>query len=322
MTITIPQDWYHFVHNETSCISTTFWARRPRLPKNPSLQPPVLLPSRQLETLGVQHGEACLFLSLPRRLIDHVVMFCLDAAVPLNGVIHAPMCGVCRALRNAVHSDDAWQHAFCCHWGAEAVASAMPLGQCWQERYTHVRSTFVKEFSRKPKYAIAYCGKLSLIDPQSPKAIACFLLQHGHLLDKQALGDYVCDSRYSDVLRELTQQISVCFRGISLEASLRVVLLFLRLPGEAPKIDRIMDFVAKAYCEQNPGVFFNADVPFVLLFGMLMLSTDASSKRVKSHMTLEQFIRNSRGINNGGDLPCEYLSEVFRSIQESPFISV
>jgi len=69
-------------------------------------------------------------------------------------------------------------------------------------------------------------------------------------------------------------------------------------------------------------VFANADVPYLLSYSMIMLDTDLSNPNVKRHMTVDEFIAHCRGINDGGDLPNEYLREVFRSIQESPLTLV
>lgn len=45
-----------------------------------------------------------------------------------------------------------------------------------------------------------------------------------------------------------------------------------------------------------------------------MLNTDAHSPQVKNRMTKQEFIRNNRGINQGADLPEDYLSAVYNEI--------
>ena len=45
-----------------------------------------------------------------------------------------------------------------------------------------------------------------------------------------------------------------------------------------------------------------------------MLNTDAHSPQVKNRMTRFDFLKNNRGINDGVDLPEEYLSSVFDDI--------
>ena len=45
-----------------------------------------------------------------------------------------------------------------------------------------------------------------------------------------------------------------------------------------------------------------------------MLNTDAHNPNVKRRMTLPEFIKNNRGINNKGDLPEEFLKKLYTSI--------
>jgi brefeldin A-inhibited guanine nucleotide-exchange protein len=45
-----------------------------------------------------------------------------------------------------------------------------------------------------------------------------------------------------------------------------------------------------------------------------MLNTDAYNPQVKKRMTKVDFIKNNRGINDGSDLPEEFLSEIFEDI--------
>mmetsp|Transcript_44627 Transcript_44627/g.111102 ORF Transcript_44627/g.111102 Transcript_44627/m.111102 type:complete len:592 (+) Transcript_44627:37-1812(+) len=71
---------------------------------------------------------------------------------------------------------------------------------------------------------------------------------------------------------------------------------------------------ARQYCLQNPGVFADEDAAYVLGFSVIMLNTDAHSSQVKNKMTREQFLRNNRGINRGGDLPAELLEGVYNDI--------
>ena len=46
----------------------------------------------------------------------------------------------------------------------------------------------------------------------------------------------------------------------------------------------------------------------MLAFSLIMLNTDLHNPSVKHRMTKAEFIRNNRGINNGSDLPEEFLS--------------
>ena len=87
----------------------------------------------------------------------------------------------------------------------------------------------------------------------------------------------------------------------------RQFLWSFRLPGEAQKIDRMMESFAQRYCQLNPDIFNNSDTCYVLSFAIIMLNTSLHNPSVKDKPTVEQFISMNRGINDGGDLPKELL---------------
>ena len=100
--------------------------------------------------------------------------------------------------------------------------------------------------------------------------------------------------------------------------NLTVIFLFLfnrqflwsfRLPGEAQKIDRMMERFAHHYCELNPSIFQHPDTCFVLSFAIIMLNTSLHNPAVKDRdrQSVEQFINMNRSIDNGNDLPRELL---------------
>lgn len=99
----------------------------------------------------------------------------------------------------------------------------------------------------------------------------------------------------------------------------RQFLWSFRLPGEAQKIDRMMECFAQRYCQLNPDIFTNTDTCYVLSFAIIMLNTSLHNPSVKDKPTVEQFISMNRGINNGGDLPRELLESLYESIRTEPF---
>merc|ERR1740123_342079 len=103
---------------------------------------------------------------------------------------------------------------------------------------------------------------------------------------------------------------SQSFAKEELDMSLRRFLSVFRLPGEAQKIDRMMEKFAEKYCNDNPNMFANADCAFVLSFSLIMLQTDLHNPGIKNKMTKEDFVRNNRGINDNQDLPPEYLQKL------------
>eukprot|EP00871_Galdieria_phlegrea_P002646 jgi/Galph1/3382/GphlegSOOS_G2018.1 len=104
------------------------------------------------------------------------------------------------------------------------------------------------------------------------------------------------------------------FTGLKFDEAIRLFLSGFRLPGEAQKIDRFMEKFASRYCACNPILFANADTAYVLAYAVIMLNTDAHHPQVKRKMSKEEFIHNNRGINDGEDLPAEFLSELYDRI--------
>jgi hypothetical protein len=69
---------------------------------------------------------------------------------------------------------------------------------------------------------------------------------------------------------------------LSLDEALRVFLAEFRLPGEAQKIDRLMEAFAAKYCADNPqSVFPNTDAAYILSFSVIMLNTDAHNPAIQ-----------------------------------------
>ena len=95
---------------------------------------------------------------------------------------------------------------------------------------------------------------------------------------------------------------------------MRAYLSPFRLPGEAQKIDRMMEKFAERYCSQNEGVFANPDTAYVLAYSLIMLNTDAHSSQIKKKMTQQEFVNMNRGINDSGDLPQPFLEKLYQAI--------
>ena len=95
--------------------------------------------------------------------------------------------------------------------------------------------------------------------------------------------------------------------NLILVQALRQFLWSFRLPGEAMQIDRIMESFASHYCAQNPELFEETDTCYIISFSIIMLNTALHNPNVRHKITLEQFIKQNRGINSGNDLPVEIL---------------
>lgn len=111
------------------------------------------------------------------------------------------------------------------------------------------------------------------------------------------------------------------YSGVEFSESIRLFLSRFRLPGEAQKIDRMMETFSARYTECNPQAFGSADAAFVLAFSVIMLNTDLHNPNIpqEKKMTLDEFIRNNRGCNDGADFPVDMMTNIFNNILENPF---
>jgi len=102
------------------------------------------------------------------------------------------------------------------------------------------------------------------------------------------------------------------FTGLMFDDGIRLFLSGFRLPGEAQKIDRIMEKFAECFTRQNPDVFPSADTAFILGFSVIMLNTDLHNPSIKPErrMTIESFIRNNKGIADGYQICRKNTSQV------------
>eukprot|EP00980_Cylindrotheca_fusiformis_P001135 scaffold318_cov110-Cylindrotheca_fusiformis.AAC.7 len=171
------------------------------------------------------------------------------------------------------------------------------------------------------------------------KEVATFLHENSEKLDKTQIGELLGkepeesfdktpdreaekggNGFFLEVLRHYVEAID--FSDMVFDEAIRFFLKGFRLPGEAQKIDRIMEKFAASYTLQNPDVFSNTDTAFILAFSIIMLNTDLHNPSIKPsrRMTLESFQRNNQGIGEGGsNLPDSFLAGIYERIKERPF---
>ncbi|KAL8163409.1 UNVERIFIED_CONTAM: Cytohesin-1 [Gekko kuhli] len=203
---------------------------------------------------------------------------------------------------------------------AEVTNEIENLGST-EERKTMQRNKQVamgrKKFNMDPKKGIQFLIENDLLK-NTCDDIAQFLYK-GEGLNKTAIGDYLGerDDFNIQVLHAFVELHE--FTDLNLVQALRQFLWSFRLPGEAQKIDRMMEAFAQRYCQCNPGVFQSTDTCYVLSFAIIMLNTSLHNPNVKDKPTVERFIAMNRGINDGGDLPEELLRNLYESIKNEPF---
>ncbi|KAI8924147.1 hypothetical protein BC831DRAFT_436660 [Entophlyctis helioformis] len=176
----------------------------------------------------------------------------------------------------------------------------------------------VRLFNQKPNRGVKFLIEVGFVTSE-PDSIADFLRSTPELA-KPAIGEYLGDGDAGNIKVMHAFVDAIDFAGMGFVSALRYFLQLFRLPGEAQKIDRIMEKFADRYCEGNPDIFAKADTAYTLAFSVIMLNTDQHSSQIKHRMDKSAFIKNNRGINDEGDLPDEYLGGIFDEISTNEII--
>ncbi|CAD7697886.1 unnamed protein product [Ostreobium quekettii] len=180
-------------------------------------------------------------------------------------------------------------------------------------------SVAADHFNKDFKKGFQYMQAMKLLpDKEDCTAIAHFLRVCQNL-DKTMIGELLGESGelYKQVLQEFAQ--SFRFQDVPFDLALRMFLDTFKVGGEAQKIDRAMENFGKVYYKtQVNGLMASSDAAFTLAFSIIMLNTDLHSSGVKKKMTMEEFVRNNRGINDNENFPREFLESLYRSISQNP----
>ncbi|KAL6504030.1 Brefeldin A-inhibited guanine nucleotide-exchange protein 5 [Orobanche gracilis] len=170
----------------------------------------------------------------------------------------------------------------------------------------------VSEFNRHPGKGIQHLSSSGLVE-KTPAAVAQFLRNTPNL-DKAMIGDYLGQHEEFPLAVMHAFVDSMVFSGMKFDIAIREFLKGFRLPGEAQKIDRIMEKFAERYCADNPGLFKNADTAYVLAYSVIMLNTDAHNPMVWPKMSKSDFVRMNATNDAEESAPQEILEEIYDSI--------
>lgn len=203
------------------------------------------------------------------------------------------------------------------HTARERTAEVLQQRKRAKKRY----ALAADKFNTDQKTWIAYSQQIGLLPEKlTPESVASFLL-HTPGLNKTLIGDYIGDGPvdkypFNATVRDAYIAMFDFRETPTLDEALRTFLAKFRLPGEAQKIDRMMEAFSKQYYLQASGEspLVDADAAYVLSFSIIMLNTDLHSDHIAKKMTMDEFVRNNRGINGGQDLPREYLGELYTNI--------
>ncbi|XP_050685112.1 IQ motif and SEC7 domain-containing protein 1 [Leptidea sinapis] len=178
-------------------------------------------------------------------------------------------------------------------------------------------------FNKKPERGIAYLISRGFLE-NSPRGVARFLITRKGL-SKQMIGEYL-----GNLQNQFNMAVLECFvneldlSGMAVDVALRRYQAHFRLPGEAQKIERLVEAFSRRYCVCNTDFvqrLRTQDTIFVLAFAIIMLNTDLHTPNLKpeARMSLDDFVRNLRGIDDCGDIDREMLAGIYDRVKASEF---
>ncbi|KAH9621241.1 hypothetical protein KSS87_019631 [Heliosperma pusillum] len=170
----------------------------------------------------------------------------------------------------------------------------------------------IAQFNRHPSKGVEYLITNKLVE-NTPASVAEFLKNTSNL-DKTMIGDFLGQHEEFPLSVMHAYVDYMNFSGMTFAAAIREFLSGFRLPGEAQKIDRIMEKFAERYCADNPALFKNADTAYVLAYAVIMLNTDAHNPMVSAKMSKVDFVRLNSTTDAEEIPPTELLEEIYDSI--------
>lgn len=178
-------------------------------------------------------------------------------------------------------------------------------------------------FNKKPERGISYLIRRGFLE-NSPQGVARFLISRKGL-SKQMIGEYL-----GNLQNPFCMAVLECFAaeldlsGMQVDVALRKFQQHFRMPGEAQKIERLMEIFSQRYCQCNVDIVArlrSSDTVFVLAFAIIMLNTDLHTPNMKPErrMLVEEFIKNLRGIDESHDIDTDMLVAIYERVKANEF---
>lgn len=178
-------------------------------------------------------------------------------------------------------------------------------------------------FNKKPEKGIAYLIKRGFLE-QTAQGVARFLISRKGL-SRQMIGEYL-----GNLQNQFNMAVLECFSteldlsGMQVDVALRKFQAYFRMPGEAQKIERLMEIFSQRYCQCNQDIVSrlrSTDTIFVLAFAIIMLNTDLHTPNLKPErkMRIEEFVKNLRGIDDCHDIDTDMLVGIYERVKVNEF---
>lgn len=193
-----------------------------------------------------------------------------------------------------------------------------------------IKREVISSFNDKPKDGINKIKEWCASNNKDfAEETAKFFREEKNNLDLVAVGDYLGTEGEDNkkVLDHFVKQFD--FKDKNYLKSLREFLKAFKLPGEAQKIDRLVESFASKYYEQNTTNEINhADAAFISAYATVGLNTNLHNPSVKDKWTIDQFKDQLKGLNaesklqgikSGKNFSNEFLENIYNGIKAEPF---
>ncbi|XP_055538505.1 IQ motif and SEC7 domain-containing protein 3 isoform X2 [Wyeomyia smithii] len=178
-------------------------------------------------------------------------------------------------------------------------------------------------FNKKPEKGITYLIRKGFLE-NTPQGVARFLISRKGL-SRQMIGEYL-----GNLQNPFNMAVLDCFAGeldlsgMQVDVALRKFQGYFRMPGEAQKIERLMEVFSARYCQCNSDIVARLrshDTVFVLAFAIIMLNTDLHTPNLKPErrMRCDDFIKNLRGIDDCHDIDRDMLMGIYERVKANEF---
>ncbi|KAG3045490.1 hypothetical protein PC121_g21238 [Phytophthora cactorum] len=136
--------------------------------------------------------------------------------------------------------------------------------------------------SKSLKKALEYLVAMNFTK-DTPRSITSFLRIYHDFFDETEIGDYLGEGDEDiKVQVRLTYVRAISFKGMTLVESQRHFLTNggFRLPGEAQKIERMVEAFAQCYWDDSRTAFSSADTAMIIAYSIIMLNTDLHNPQI------------------------------------------
>ncbi|KAI7850967.1 hypothetical protein BDC45DRAFT_516867 [Circinella umbellata] len=176
-------------------------------------------------------------------------------------------------------------------------------------------------FNDSPKKGIKFLIENGVIEKDengdTTESLAEFL-RSTQQLNKKSLGEYLGKPENLPLLQVFMRQFE--FAGKRMDEALRLLLETFRLPGESQQIMRVTDTFAEVFYETQPPQIANPEAAQLLAYSIILLNTDQHNPQIRRRMTLEDYMRNLRGVNDKKDFPKDHLQEIYEAIKHDEIV--